>query len=117
MQQQGQLAKEKKEEETVKNCAPFTDCISKINHTQADNAKEHDAVMPIYNLREYSDNYSKTSGSYREEQNATIIDSESFKFKARIKGCTPAAGNTNDVEIAVPLKCLINFCKFLKQHK
>ena len=46
-----------------KNCAPFTDCISKINNTQVDNAKDIDIVMPMYNLIEYSNNYSKTSGS------------------------------------------------------
>ena len=39
-----------------KNCAPFTNCISKINNTQIDNAEYFDIVMPIYNLREYSDN-------------------------------------------------------------
>ena len=33
-----------------KNCAPFTDCISKINNTQVDNAKDIDIVMPMYNL-------------------------------------------------------------------
>ena len=38
----------------LKNCAPFTNCMSGINNTQ---------VMPMYNLIEYSDNYSKTSGS------------------------------------------------------
>ena len=46
-----------------KNCAPFTDCISKINNTQIDNAKDSDIVIPIYNLIVQSDNYSKTSGS------------------------------------------------------
>ena len=46
-----------------KNYAPFTNCISEINNTQIDNAKDIDAVMPMYNLIEYSDNYSKTSGS------------------------------------------------------
>ena len=46
----------------IKNCAPFTDCISEINNTQIDNAKDID-VMPIYNLIEYSDNSSKISGS------------------------------------------------------
>ena len=46
-----------------KNGAPFTSCISKINNTQIDNAKYIDIVMPMYNLIEYSDNYSKTSGS------------------------------------------------------
>ena len=43
---------------TFKNCAPFTKCISRIN-----NALDIDIVMPMYNLIEYSDNYSKTSGS------------------------------------------------------
>ena len=46
-----------------KNCAPFTNCISEINNTQVDNAKDIDIVMLMYNLIEYSDNYSKTSGS------------------------------------------------------
>ena len=46
-----------------KNCAPFTNCISEINDTQVDNAKDIDIVMPMYNLIEYSDNYVKTSGS------------------------------------------------------
>ena len=45
-----------------KNCAPFTNCISEINHTQVDNAKDIDIVMPMYNLIEYGDNYSKSSG-------------------------------------------------------
>ena len=46
-----------------KNFAPFTKCISNINNTQTDNAKDIDVVMPKYNLIEYSGNYSKTSGS------------------------------------------------------
>ena len=41
-----------------KNCAPFTSRISKINNTQIDNAEYIDIVMPMYNLLEYSDNYS-----------------------------------------------------------
>ena len=43
-----------------KNCAPFTSCISKMNNTQTDNAEYIDIVMPMYNLIEYSDNYSKS---------------------------------------------------------
>ena len=39
-----------------KNCAAFS-CISEINNTQVDNAKDIDIVMPMYNLIEYSDNY------------------------------------------------------------
>ena len=46
-----------------KNCAPFTKCISRINNTDIDNVHDIDIVMPMYNLLEYSDNYSKTSES------------------------------------------------------
>ena len=46
-----------------KNCAPFINCMSEINNTQVDNAKEIDIVMSMYNLLEYSDNYVKASGS------------------------------------------------------
>ena len=42
-----------------KNCAPFTECISNINNTQINNAKYMHIMMLIYNLIEYSDNYSK----------------------------------------------------------
>ena len=45
-----------------KNCAPFTNCISEINNIEVNNAKDIDIVMPMYNLIEYSGNYSKTSG-------------------------------------------------------
>ena len=48
----------------VTNCAPFTKWISRINNTDIDNAHDIDIVMPMYNLIEYSDNYSKTSGIY-----------------------------------------------------
>ena len=45
------------EKVVFKNCAPFTGCVSEINNTQIDNAKDIDVVMPKYNLIEYSDNY------------------------------------------------------------
>ena len=65
---------------TFKNCAPFTKCISRINNTDINNAKDIDIVMPMYNLVEYSDNYSKTSGSlwqyYKDDLNDTIAQSE-----------------------------------------
>ena len=40
-----------------KNCASFTNCVSKINNTDIDKTKYIDIVMPICNLIEYSDNY------------------------------------------------------------
>ena len=44
-----------------KNCATFTNCISRIKNTELDDASCIDAVMPIYNLIECSDNCLKTS--------------------------------------------------------
>ena len=43
-----------------KNCAPFTSCISRINKTKVDDAQHINVVMSMYNLTEYSNNYSKT---------------------------------------------------------
>ena len=46
--------------------------------------------MPMYNLIEYSDNYSKTSGSlwqyYKDVPDNNLADSESFKYKLKITG-------------------------------
>ena len=46
-----------------KNLDPFVNCKSEINNTETDNAKDIDIVMPMYNLIEYNDNYSKTFAS------------------------------------------------------
>ena len=101
-----------------KNCAPFTKCISRINGTDIDNAQHIDIVMPLYNSTEYSDNYSKTSGSlwqyYKDDPNDNLANSESFKYKTKITGNTPNNGNKKDVEIMVPLKYLSNFSKTLE---
>ena len=96
-----------------KYCAPFTNWISEINNTQADNAKDIDIVMPMYNLIEYSNNYAKTSGPlwqyYRDEPNDDLEDAESFKSKIKITGKTHNNDNEKDVEIMVPLKYSSNF--------
>ena len=46
-----------------KNRSPFTNCLSEINNTQMDNGQEIDVVMPMYNVIEYTDGYSKISGN------------------------------------------------------
>ena len=104
---------------SFKNCAPFINCISEINNTQIDNAKDIDIVMPMYNLIEYSDNYAKTSGRlwqyFRDEpDDNNIEDSKSFKSKIKITGKTPNNNNEKDVEIMVPLKYLSNFWRTLE---
>ena len=111
-----------------KNCAPFSDCMSKINNNDIDNAKYIDIVMPMCNLIEYSDNYSKTSGIlwqyYKDipavNNDGNIVDfnganaTDSFNFKTKITGQTNDEGELNDVEIMVPLKYLINFWRTLE---
>ena len=59
----GAAANDTNKKVTFKNCVLFTSCISKINNTEIDNAEYIDIVITMYNLIEYSDNYSKTSGS------------------------------------------------------
>ena len=103
---------------TFKNCAPFTKCISRINNTDIDNAHDIATVMPMYNLIECSDNYSKTSGSlwqyYKDDPNDNLTDSKSFKSKVKTTGKTPHNRNTKDVEIILPLKYLCNFWRTLE---
>ena len=81
-----------------KNCALFTNCISRINNGQINNAEYIDVVMPMYNLIEHSDNYLKTSGSlwqyYRDDPNDNILQSESFKYKIKVTGKTLTTGNS-----------------------
>ena len=123
---QGAAANNANKKVIFKNCAPFTNCISEINNTQIDNAKDTDIVMPVYNLIEYSDNYAKTTGSLWQyckdiparNNGAIIIFAEnnltdSFNFKVKITGQTGDDG-TKDVEIMVPLKYLSNFWRTLE---
>ena len=78
--------------------------------------------MTIFNLIEYSDNYSDTSGSLwgfkRDEitNNANVTNDDnapSFKYKVNLITNTEADGTKKGVKIAAPLKYLSNFCKSL----
>ena len=125
---QGAVANNTNKKVIFKNCAPFTNCISEINNTQIDNAKDIDIIMPMYNLIECNDNYAKITGSVWQyckdiparnaNNNAIVVFTEnnitdSFKFKAKITGQTGDDG-TKDVEIMVPLKYLSNFWRTLE---
>ena len=78
--------------------------------------------MPMYNLTEYSDSYSDSSGSLwnfkRDEvtNNADMTNDDnalSFKHKASLINNTNADGTKNGVKIAVPIKYLSNFWRLL----
>ena len=113
-----------------KNCAPFKDCRTEINDTFVDYADFINIAMPMYNLIEYSDNYSDTSGSlwqFKWDQqpinnNEPFIDitaenSSSFKYKSNLIGDTDADGanrKNEGINIVVPLKYLSNFWRLLE---
>ena len=84
-----------------KNCAPFNKCRTEINETFVDEADFINITMPMYNLIEYSDNYSDTSGSLWQFKRDEIIDNAdvtndnnalSFKYKANLIGNTETNG-------------------------
>ena len=106
---------------TFKNCAPFTKYVTHINDEHVDNTDNLDIVIPMYNLIEYSDNYSDTSGSLwqfkRDEQimnngisvDATINNLKSFKYKSSFLTNCWWYGVFKNVKVAIPLKYLSNF--------
>ena len=113
-----------------KNCSPFKNCRTEINDTFVDYADFINTAMPMYNLIEYSDNHSDTSGSLwqfkRDEQpinnngafiDITVENSSSFKYKSNLIGDTVVDGASSkkeDVKTAVPLKYLGNFWRSLE---
>ena len=106
-----------------KNCALFKDYRTEINDTFVNYANFINIAMPMYNLIEYSDNYSDTSGSLwqfkRDEiiNNANVTNDDnasSFKYKANLIGNTQNNGRKNGVKTAVPLRYLSNFWRSLE---
>ena len=105
-------------------CAPFTKCITDINDEQVDHADNIDIVMHIYNLTEYSDNYSVVTISLwqfkKDEQsikngvpvNVDTTNSTSFKYKSSFINELATVGANKvlkNKKVAVSLKYLSNF--------
>ena len=113
-------------------------CIIRINGELIEDADNLDIVMSMYNLLEYSKNYTKTIGSlynyYRDDlsddaddnnfDNIKVVNSNTFKYKNKITGNTynvdsGAQGygvnknGTQEVQLAIPLKYLGNFWRAL----
>ena len=97
--------------------------VEEFNNTFVDYADFINIAMPTYNLIEYSDNYSNTSGSLwdfiRDEigNNVNVTNDDnapSFKYKASVIGNTVTNGTKTGVKIAVPLKYLNNFWRSLE---
>ena len=86
-----------------RNCEPFIKCIKKIDGTTIYDAEDLGLVMPMYNLLEYSSNYSDTTGKLwlYSKHEATYLNADiahtnnfkSFKYQAKLIGSTaPANG-------------------------
>ena len=77
----------------MKNCAAFTKRITKIDETTIDGAEDLHLVMSMYNLIEYSSNYSEATGRlwlYSKDEatnfNGYIANDDNFKsFKYKNK--------------------------------
>ena len=104
------------------NCTPFSTCKTVINDVLVDEANRFYIAMTMYNLIEYSDNYSDTSGVLwqfkRDEVPAnntdlSINNPQSFKYKAVLEGKTKTFSDqkrsVDDIKIVVPSKYLSNF--------
>ena len=82
-----------------KNCASFTRCVTHINDEHVETAENLDIIMPMYNLIEYSDNYSDSSRNLYQFKgdkspmnndgnplNVALSNSSFFKYKASFLG-------------------------------
>ena len=118
-----------------KNCAPFTRHQLILTHRydeHIDTAENLDITLPMYNLIEYSNNYSDTSESLRQfkrdashtNNNGNLINvstdnSLSFRYKSSILRKTAAAFGDHrvlrNVKTVVPLKYLSNFWRSEKK--
>ena len=65
----------------IESCAPFTNCISETNNTEIDNTKNINAVVTrMYNLIEYSDNYSKTGDLWQYYRDEPVLNANGAVF-------------------------------------
>ena len=100
-----------------RNCASFKDCRTEINDTFVN------ISMLMYNLIEYSNSYSDTSGSLWDFKRDDAVNNAdgtnddnapSFIYKSNHFTNTEVNGTKNGVKVAVPLRCLSNFWRSLE---
>ena len=111
-----------------KNYSLFVSCFNEINKLWAEAVSELDLAILMYDLIEYNDSYSKTSGSlwqyHRDEKTfnndvsvaLVIANSESFKFGNRFTGGIAVVSTAKDVEMALPLTYSSNFWRTIELH-
>ena len=118
-----------------KICHPFTKCKIHLNDESVEDSENLDIIMNMYNLIEYSDNYSDSTASLYQfkrheplENNADLTDASSlFSYTSALLETTETqiAANANpniplthrlwrNVQIIVPLKYISSFLRLLE---
>ena len=122
-----------------KNCHQFIRAVNHMNDEHVDSSENLDLITNMYNLIEYSDNYSDSTASLyhckRQEPNLDAAgdvadldpdDSSSFKYKSNLLGESkgmnmgenpdhrPAHRLWKNFQTAVPLKYISNFFRSLE---
>ena len=106
----------------------FSTCKTEINGVFIDETNHIYTALPMYNLIEYSDNYSDSSGclwQFKRDEvpnsnaDVTTDTSQSFKYKAALIGKSANGVNNKNssvknAKIVVPLKYLSNFWRSLE---
>ena len=108
--------------QAFKNCTPFIKCFTKAHRTTITDAEDLNLVLSMYNLIDYSLNYSDTADIlwFQSKDEATNFDADianidafnSLTYKAKFLGNTVvhgANGFLKNIKIALPLKYLSNF--------
>ena len=127
----------------IKNCHPFTRASFKLNNEQVDTADNLDLTMNLYNMLEYSDKYTDTTGSLYQykrpeprDANGNVVNLattlSSFKYQSGLvqkQLTTPNSENVlantdpnfanahriwKNIKIVVPLKYISNFFRNLE---
>ena len=102
-----------------KNCATLEKCRTERNETFIDEATHINITMPMYNLIEYSDNYSDTSGSLwhfkRDEMtNNADVTNDDNHLHLNIKQVLLVIQEVmekNGIKIAIPSRCFLEIIR------
>ena len=104
-----------------KKCVPLTKCITKIDRTTIDDAEDINLVIPVYNLLEYSLNYSDATVSLWFYSKDEPINFDNDIANIELLGNTLAQPTLNQdngilkhATIAASLKYLNNFSRSLE---
>ena len=105
---------------TFKNCHSSVRCKIHLNDVHLEDSDNLDIIMNMYNLIEYSDNYSDSTASmyhFKRQEPLPVAGSSSFSYKSGLlNNATVEDGNAvwKNAQIIVPLKYISSFFRSLE---